>query len=162
MVTATSARCMRIRRGFFGENRGCKVVWQAQAQTLVSGKNYGPGLFTDPCSGAHFDRTGALVDGPADRDLDYFPMTPEPDGFLVDTRTLLCGDAPVPQVGSSTPQPTATPTPSSPRNATASARTRSSALTRATSVFACRAISSPPSGRAHGAAAPASSADPDT
>src|SRR5574338_643980 len=78
--------------GFFGHNRGCKVVWQADAVVPLSGRRAGPGLFTDPCSGAHFDRTGSLVNGSADRALDRFPMTPEPDGFLVDTRVLLCGD----------------------------------------------------------------------
>jgi hypothetical protein len=94
--------------GFFGNVRGCKLVWQASA--IVG--SAGPGLFTDPCSGAHFDRDGALVDGPADRDLDRFPMTPEPDGFLVDTRTLLCGtNLPV---AAATDAPTATPTPESP------------------------------------------------
>jgi len=78
--------------GYFGHNRGCKVVWQGDAVAFSGAVRVGPGLFTDPCSGAHFDRTGALIDGSADRALDRFAMTPEPDGFLVDTRVLLCGE----------------------------------------------------------------------
>ena len=77
--------------GFTGSIRGCQVVWQRDATVMSSGRVAGPGLFTDPCSGAHFDRDGELVDGTADRGLDRFAMTPEPDGLMVDTRTLLCG-----------------------------------------------------------------------
>jgi hypothetical protein len=98
--------------GFFGDVRGCKLVWQAQAVVSSDTAIAGPGLFTDPCSGAHFDRAGTLIDGPADRDLDRFPMTPEPDGFLVDTRTLLCG--PNLPAAEATDAPTATATPESP------------------------------------------------
>jgi hypothetical protein len=96
--------------GFFGHARGCTVVWQASATVQTPDGTAGPGLFTDPCSGAHFDRTGALVDGPADRGLDRFPMTPAPDGFLVDTHELLCGPAPASRSAGAA----ATPTPESP------------------------------------------------
>ncbi len=94
--------------GFFGHARGCKVVWQSDAIIQAPDGTHGPGLFTDPCSGARFDRTGALISGSADRGLDRFAMTPEPDGFLVDTRTLLCG----PEANAR--GATATPTPESP------------------------------------------------
>ncbi|MBF6600734.1 MAG: hypothetical protein IVW36_09520 [Dehalococcoidia bacterium] len=98
--------------GYFGDVRGCKLVWQPLAVVSSASGTAGPGLFTDPCSGARFDRTGTLVTGPADRNLDRFPMTPEPDGFLVDTRTLLCG-ANLP-VADAADAPTATPTPETP------------------------------------------------
>jgi hypothetical protein len=92
--------------GYFGHNRGCKIVWQADATALDGARRIGPGLFTDPCSGAHFDRTGALINGSADRALDYFAMTPEPDGFLVDTQKLLCGDNLPNEAAGMTPTPT--------------------------------------------------------
>ncbi|MHB8376551.1 MAG: hypothetical protein ACYDEB_06295 [Dehalococcoidia bacterium] len=95
--------------GFFGHTRGCPLVWQRDA-VVVAGTTTYRGLFTDPCSGAHFDRSGKLVDGPADRDLDRFPMTPEPDGMLVDTHTLLCGDN-LPNAAAGV---TPTPTPATP------------------------------------------------
>ena len=95
--------------GFFGHTRGCPLVWQGDAVVVAGAKTY-RGLFTDPCSGAHFDRSGTLVNGPADRNLDYFAMTPEPDGMLVDTRTLLCGDNLPDHAADVTPTPTpATP-----------------------------------------------------
>ena len=93
--------------GFSGSVRGCTVVWQPDATVVAGGRVLGPGLFTDPCNGAHFDRAGQLVDGAADRGLDRFAMTPEPDGLVVDTHTLLCGPAPE---GSGAVTPTATPT----------------------------------------------------
>ena len=96
--------------GFFGHNRGCKVLWQHDATALQGGRRFGPGLFTDPCSGAHFDRTGALIDGSADRALDRFAMTPEPDGFLVDTHVLLCGE----NLPNGAADVTPTPTPEEP------------------------------------------------
>lgn len=96
--------------GFFGHNRGCKVIWQSDATALDGARRFGPGLFTDPCSGAHFDRTGALVNGSADRALDWFAMTPEPDGLLVDTHVLRCGD----NLPNTAADVTPTPTPEEP------------------------------------------------
>ncbi|HEX5478891.1 MAG TPA: hypothetical protein VFY79_04145 [Dehalococcoidia bacterium] len=94
--------------GFSGSIRGCKVVWQRDATVVADGRVVGPGLFTDPCTGAHFDSGGNLIDGAADRGLDRFAMTPEPEGLMVDTRTLLCGPSVAP---ASNTEATATPTP---------------------------------------------------
>jgi len=80
--------------GYFGHDRGCKVVWDSAATADTSnGVKAGPVLYLDPCGGAHFDADGVLVSGPADRDLDYFDVEPGVDGAIVDTRKLFCGDA---------------------------------------------------------------------
>jgi hypothetical protein len=97
--------------GFFGHERGCRIVWDGTTTLAVSGSTKGPGLFLDPCGGARFDRDGALLAGPADRDLDEFTMSAAPDGLLVDTRKLYCGAAPESE---STPSSFATPTPATP------------------------------------------------
>jgi len=97
--------------GFFGHERGCRVVWDGTTTLTLGASTKGPGLFLDPCSGARFDRDGTLLAGPADRDLDEFTMSAVPDGLLVDTRKLYCGAAPE---SASTPSIFATPTPATP------------------------------------------------
>lgn len=95
--------------GFFGHNRGCKVVWVANDVVQSPEGEVGPGLFVDPCGGARFDRTGALVSGQADHALDFFETDAGLDGIIVDTRTLWCGaayEAPEPR-----DEPTQTPAP---------------------------------------------------
>jgi hypothetical protein len=99
--------------GFFGHSRGCRVVWDPAATLLFGGTTHGPGLFLDPCGGARFDRDGTLLSGPADHNLDQFTMSATPDGLLVDTRKLYCGDVPPPEftraAAEDTPTPAATP-----------------------------------------------------
>lgn len=77
--------------GYYGHQRGCKVVWDAEATIQTPSGEEGPGLFVDPCGGARFNRDGELVDGPADRGLDYFGTEAGVDGVFVDTRKLYCG-----------------------------------------------------------------------
>ncbi len=110
--------------GFFGHNRGCRVVWIAGDVIDTPAGDAGPGLFVDPCGGARFDRAGALVAGPADRGLDFFETDAGLDGIIVDTRTLWCGPAYAPgerrDEPAQTPEPTQT---SMPLTETAFART---------------------------------------
>lgn len=75
----------------FGRMRGCRVVWVASEVVVADGQRHGPGLFVDPCGGARFDRQGDVVQGPAERALDYFGTQPGFEGIIVDTRTLYCG-----------------------------------------------------------------------
>ncbi len=75
----------------FGRMRGCRVVWVASEVVVADGQRHGPGLFVDPCGGARFDRHGDVVQGPAERALDYFGTQPGFQGIIVDTRTLYCG-----------------------------------------------------------------------
>jgi len=99
--------------GYFGHVRGCRVVWDPDAVIDGPRGRAGPGLYLEPCGGAHFDRDGALVSGPADRGLDEFEVEPGVDGVIVDTRRLLCGRAFVPPTTTPTvTSETATPTPS--------------------------------------------------
>lgn len=99
---------------YFGRVRGCPIVWDHGAvYESPSGTIGGPGVYVDPCGGARFDRDGKWLGGPADRGLDYFETLPEVEGFVVDTRTLYCGE---PKAGQATPTPTegepsGTPTP---------------------------------------------------
>jgi hypothetical protein len=104
--------------GYFGQMRGCRVVWDSGATLDRGGRRFGPGLFIDPCSGARFGRDGALLEGPADRGLDEFPTTPTVDGILVDTRHLRCGALPASTATPArdeTAQPTPTPRKECPR-----------------------------------------------
>jgi hypothetical protein len=94
--------------GFYGHDRGCRVIWSADATFDTPSGPAGPGLFIDPCGGARFLRDGTLVFGPADRSLDYFGTSAGLDGVVVDTRTLFCGGAPAPD-DDVTPVATATP-----------------------------------------------------
>lgn len=108
--------------GYFGHDRGCKVVWDAAATiTTASGATAGPGLFVDPCGGARFDRDGDLLSGPADRNLDEFPTSAAVDGTLVDTRRLLCGSPLASQATPRSGEPTATPRPATCPRASANA-----------------------------------------
>ncbi len=77
--------------GYFGHDRGCKVVWDNLAIMDTEKGRVGPGLYLEPCGGSHFDRDGLLVSGPADRSLDHFATLAGIEGVLVDTRTLYCG-----------------------------------------------------------------------
>ena len=90
--------------GYFGHTRGCKVVWDSAATVDTEKGRAGPGLYVEPCGGAHFDRDGDLVSGPADRGLDEFATQPGVEGVIVDTRKLYCGPNYV-------PAPTQTPAP---------------------------------------------------
>ena len=75
--------------GYFGHNRGCRVEWRPFEAPPAEGEE--PGLFIDPCGGARFDRSGALVGGPAERGLDEFRTEPGIEGVIVDTGVLYCG-----------------------------------------------------------------------
>ena len=77
--------------GYYGHDRGCKVVWDNTATMETEKGRVGPGLYLEPCGGSHFDRDGLLVSGPADRGLDSFATLPAVDGVVVDTRRLICG-----------------------------------------------------------------------
>lgn len=90
--------------GYYGHSRGCKIVWDATAVVDTEKGRAGPGLYLEPCGGAHFDRDGELVSGPADRGLDYFATMAGVEGVIVDTRKLYCGDEYVP-VPTQTPAP---------------------------------------------------------
>lgn len=114
--------------GYYGHDRGCKVVWDGTAVVALPSGQVGPGLYIDPCGGARFNKDGVLVDGPADRGLDYFGTGPGVDGVIVDTRRLLCGRA-LSDETSATLTPEVTPT--VPIDATA---TPTITLTPATSV----------------------------
>jgi len=98
--------------GYFGHDRGCKIVWDAAATVAAPSPTpaAGPGLYVDPCGGARFNRDGKLISGPADRNLDYFATSAGVEGTIVDTRQLFCGSAIVvpetPVAGESTPTPT--------------------------------------------------------
>lgn len=90
--------------GFYGHNRGCKIVWDDLATAEMQTGRVGPGLYIDPCSGARFDRDGELISGPADRGLDEFLTQPGVEGVIVDTRKLVCGAEYIPPP-TFTPQP---------------------------------------------------------
>lgn len=79
--------------GFYGHARGCKVVWVPDDAVGAGAARSGPGHFVDPCGGARFDRDGRLVQGPADRGLDYFATRTDVGGTVVDTHVLYCGPA---------------------------------------------------------------------
>jgi hypothetical protein len=99
--------------GYFGHERGCKIVWFADAKVETSTGTAGPGLYVDPCGGARFDRDGQLVAGPADRNLDFFATEAAVEGTVVNTQRLYCGStllsAITPAAGEASPTPTATP-----------------------------------------------------
>jgi hypothetical protein len=101
--------------GFFGHNRGCKIVWTAERTSPDVAE---PGLFVDPCSGALFARDGSLISGEADRGLDFFGTSAGVEGLVVDSRTLFCGQLyriPAPlDTSTPAPSPTVTLTPGLP------------------------------------------------
>lgn len=113
--------------GYYGHTRGCKVVWVDDEVVVTPSGMRGPGMFIDPCGGARFDRQGRLVAGPADRGLDTFTVSPAVDGYVVDTRTLYCGDAFAPD------EPVAPPAPSIPAPGTPSASVAPATATPAAS-----------------------------
>lgn len=64
---ALSTRCTHL---------ACTVTWNEQRQ-----------IFLCPCHGSEFERDGAVLNPPAPRPLDRFPVTVEADGRVkVDTR----------------------------------------------------------------------------
>jgi len=76
--------------------QGCTVHWDAMAQQVV-GSPAGAqdtivGLFIGNCSGSTFDISGKRLFGPSTRDLDRFPIASTPDGLVVNTKTLICGE----------------------------------------------------------------------
>ncbi len=96
--------------GYFGHERGCKVVWQPFETAPDIAR---PGLFVEPCGGSRFDRSGARVSGPAERGLDEFRTEPGIEGVFVDTGVLYCGvpagaRSAAPEGATRTPAPTAT------------------------------------------------------
>ena len=99
--------------GYFGHERGCKITWDATATIPTSTGVAGPGLYIDPCGGARFNRDGQLLDGAADRNLDFFATEAAVEGALVNTKQLYCGSAlpsgETPGAGEASPTPTATP-----------------------------------------------------
>ena len=126
--------------GFFGHNRGCRVVWSGDETVTTDDGQAGPGLFVDPCGGARFAADGRLLAGSADRGLDYFQTFPAVDGFIVDTRTLWCGRL----FGVTYPDdPTATPTP--PPSATPPLLTPTAQLGVATAAPGTASVTASPS-----------------
>jgi hypothetical protein len=113
--------------GYYGQARGCRVVWVPDDVITTESGRYGPGLFVDPCGGARFDRDGAVVQGPAERGLDEFATVLDVPGIAVDTHTLYCGsDEPAvpgpPAPATPAPAPSGTPSaPGGPGPPTASA-----------------------------------------
>jgi hypothetical protein len=88
--------------GYFGHSRGCRVEWRPfEAPPEGSDR---PGLFVDPCGGSQFDRSGALIFGPAERGLDEFRTEPGIEGLIVDTSVLYCGPQRDP-ASAATPEP---------------------------------------------------------
>ena len=77
--------------GYFGHTRGCRILWDNTAVIDTEKGRLGPGLYVEPCGGAHFDRDGLLVYAPADRGLDYFATLAGIEGVIIDTRKLYCG-----------------------------------------------------------------------
>jgi hypothetical protein len=77
--------------GYFGHERGCKIIWDGTATIPTPAGIAGPGLYIDPCGGARFNRDGELVSGPADRSLDFFAIEAAVEGAIVNTKTLYCG-----------------------------------------------------------------------
>ena len=74
--------------------QGCTVRWRPEipVATYKTGEE-GLGVFRVGCSGSTFDMSGRRLFGPAPRDLDRFPLEVSDNVILVDTRTLLCGEA---------------------------------------------------------------------
>ena len=74
--------------------QGCTVRWKPEipVATYKTGEE-GFGVFRVGCSGSTFDISGDRLFGPAPRDLDRFPLEVGDQLILVDTRTLLCGEA---------------------------------------------------------------------
>ena len=76
--------------------QGCTVHWDGAAQQQV-GSNAASqetvtGVFIGGCSGSKFDIAGKRLFGPSPRDLDRFPIASTPDGLVVNTKTLICGE----------------------------------------------------------------------
>ncbi len=76
--------------------QGCTVHWDAMAQQVVGSvagsQDTIVGLFIGNCSGSTFDISGKRLFGPSPRDLDRFPIASTPDGLVVNTKTLICGE----------------------------------------------------------------------
>ncbi|MDA0351170.1 MAG: hypothetical protein O3A10_03030 [Chloroflexi bacterium] len=66
---------------------GCHVQWLATARVGET-----VGLFRDRCSGSSYDIGGAVIDGPASRNLDQFSVTTPPGEVIVDFAVLLIGE----------------------------------------------------------------------
>jgi hypothetical protein len=146
--------------GYFGHVRGCRVVWIGNEVVENSGHRFGPGLFVDPCGGARFGRSGEMIQGPADRGLDYFTTKPGLGGVIVDTRELHCGETYQPRppavqesvatpplatttsvrgaFGTFTPTPTVTATPTETSTPT---RTATAAVSATATPDACERVS---------------------
>ncbi|MFZ0547178.1 MAG: hypothetical protein WAM60_17155, partial [Candidatus Promineifilaceae bacterium] len=54
------------------------------------------GRFVDPCYGSKFTLDGRLLEGPARRNLDQYPITEKSGELFVDLTTLIPGEAAVP------------------------------------------------------------------
>jgi hypothetical protein len=123
--------------GYYGHERGCKVIWDSNATIDTEKGRMGPGLYQEPCGGARFNRDGELVYGPADHGLDEFLTEAAPDGVVVDTRKLYCGPEYI-------PLPTQTPAPAT---ATVQAATASVEDLTATPVPATATVEGTPTPR---------------
>ena len=66
---------------------GCTVPWRPDFVFDGTGIK---GWFRDPCSGATFDATGHRIFGPAESDLDRFPVSVRHGHVYVDTSRLIC------------------------------------------------------------------------
>lgn len=73
--------------------QGCEVRWKPDMVYPTDSPNPTRGVFNDPCGGAIYDMTGHRLFGPAPRDLDTFPVEVTDNHTIVDTRTLICGNA---------------------------------------------------------------------
>lgn len=68
-----------------GPAHGCTVPWRPDFRFLSN-----IGWFREPCGGATFDATGHRVFGPAESDLDRFPVEVRDGNVYVDTSRLIC------------------------------------------------------------------------
>jgi cytochrome b6-f complex iron-sulfur subunit len=62
---------------------GCSVPWDANGPSLDSIKPQG--RFNCPCHGSQYDRYGQIIQGPAPRPMDLFPITIENGRIYVQT-----------------------------------------------------------------------------
>ena len=77
----------------FCRDRGYTARWVPELPAVASETGEGGlGVFRSGCVSI-YDISGRRLFGPAARDLDRFPLEVSDNLILVDTRTLLCGDA---------------------------------------------------------------------
>src|SRR5437667_246857 len=84
----------RVPEGFFAlywkcPHLGCTVPWAAQDPAMPGPPDGGDQAFTDkgrfkcPCHGSIYNRYGQIIQGPAPRPMDRFPVKIESSGKIV-------------------------------------------------------------------------------